>query len=249
MSESQASRLINSLVKIGLIQSILFNQKGRNNERRLYVTEPINQTFSDEVCESILSSGAMRKSIKTVSAEMPRGYPQKCVGGIRKNAEDNKPINKPMSKRVNTCVKDAKTPKVVAVKKAPKLEHDFELFWAVYPNHKPSKSKGLESFQRAIKSGVDIQTILLSVDNHKKTRSWQQGYIPHITTWLNRFSWEAEFTESDFIIQVDQDMQHKKDMQARLTDNSELDAMMEQTKFQDAKLVSGSLPLAIKSRS
>lgn len=227
VSESQASRLINTLVKKGLISSQLIKSNGRNNERRLHILQPIDQVFSDEVQEQILSDEGIRKNAEGVSAKMQRGYPQKCGGGIRKNAEDNKPSNKPVNKPVNPTVLPDGMPA--------KSELEFDLFWTAYPNKKSGPSKAREKFEKVRKSGVSLETLLQSIDVHKKTSTWARGYVPHATTWLNQARYEAEFCPSDFIApQVNQ----KQANQNRMADNSGLDALLDNNRFSNARVVS-----------
>lgn len=227
VSESQASRLINILVKKGLISSQLIKSNGRNNERRLHILQPIDQVFSDEVQEQILGDEGIRKNAEGVSAELQRGYPQKCAEGIRKNAEDNKPSNKPSNKPViSKAEKDSFTSS---------LDNDFKTFWKVYPNKKSGPSKAKESFIRVIKKGVSLGALLRSIAEHSHTRSWIDGYVPHATTWLNQARYEAEFCPTDFIQpQVSQ----KQANQNRMADNSDLDALLDNNCFSNARVVS-----------
>lgn len=230
VSESQASRLINILVKKGLISSELIKSKGKNNERRLHVLVPIDQVFSDEIQDQILAIGGIRKNAEGVSAKMQRGSPQKCGEGIRKNAEDNKPSNKPVNKPIKDIVPPQKTPS--------KNEVEFEAFWKAYPNKKSGKTKARESFEKVMKNGVSLETLLTSIGTHAKTRTWVEGFVPHATTWLNQARYEAEFSPSDFVHQ----QSTKQQQQNRLADNSALDALIANDRFAAAKPVNPEYP-------
>ena len=226
VSESQASRLINTLVKKGLISSRLINSNGRNNERRLHVLVPINEAFSDEVVEQIQAGEGIRKSAEGVSAKMQRGSTQKCGEGIRKNAEDNKPSNKPINKPViGKAEKEGFTSS---------LDNDFNTFWKVYPNKKSGPSKAKESFIRVIKKGVSLDALLKSITEHSQTRSWIEGYVPHATTWLNQGRYEAEFSPADF---MQPQVSTKQANQNRLADNTGLDALLDGDRFANARVV------------
>lgn len=226
VSESQASRLINTLVKKGLISSRLINSNGRNNERRLHVLVPINEAFSDEVVEQIQAGEGIRKSAEGVSAKMQRGSAQKCGEGIRKNAEDNKPSNKPINKPViGKAEKEGFTSS---------LDNDFKTFWKVYPNKKSGPSKAKESFIRVIKKGVSLGALLKSIAEHSHTRSWIEGYVPHATTWLNQARYEAEFSPADF---MQPQVSTKQANQNRLADNTGLDALLDGDRFANARVV------------
>ena len=226
VSESQASRLINTLVKKGLISSRLINSNGRNNERRLHVLVPINEAFSDEVVEQIQAGEGIRKSAEGVSAKIQRGSTQKCGEGIRKNAEDNKPSNKPINKPViGKAEKEGFTSS---------LDNDFNTFWKVYPNKKSGPSKAKESFIRVIKKGVSLDALLKSITEHSQTRSWIEGYVPHATTWLNQGRYEAEFSPADF---MQPQVSTKQANQNRLADNTGLDALLDGDRFANARVV------------
>lgn len=226
VSESQASRLINTLVKKGLISSRLINGNGRNNERRLHVLVPINEAFSDEVVEQIQADEGIRKNAEGVSAKVQKGSKQKCGEGIRKNAEDNKPSNKPVNKPViSKAEKDSFTSS---------LDNDFKTFWKVYPNKKSGPSKAKESFIRVIKKGVSLGALLRSIAEHSHTRSWIDGYVPHATTWLNQGRYEAEFAPADF---MQPQASARQASQNRLADNAGLDALLDGDRFASARVV------------
>lgn len=226
VSESQASRLVNKLVKMGLVSLELIKSKGRNNERRLHILVPIDQVFSDEIQDQILAEGGIRKNAEGVSAKMQRGYPQKCVEGIRKNAEDNKPSNKPMNKPVKGNAEKA------GITDA--LEEDFKTFWAAYPNKKSGPSKAKDSFKKVIRKGISLATLLASIELHKQSSDWVRGFVPHATTWLNQGRYEAEFSPSDFI---QPQVSVKQTNQSRIADNSDLDSLLTDNRFSNARRV------------
>ncbi|PKF35527.1 helix-turn-helix domain-containing protein [Acinetobacter proteolyticus] len=231
VSESQASRLINTLVDKGLIRSELISSKGRNNERRLYVNVPIDQAFNEDITEKILANGGIRKNAEAHRQNCGEGIgnnadtlTQNCGEGIRKNAQENKPVNKPANKPIKYM--------------ADRLNFDeaFDLFWKAYPNKKSGKTKAKEGLVKLLKKTDLFEVVMNSIEVHKKTRSWIEGYVPHATTWLNQARYEAEFSEKDFAIQHSQQQQNSAN---RIGDNSELDALLSGAKAAGAKTIAG----------
>lgn len=241
VSESQASRLINSLVKIGLISSQSYSEKGRNNERRLHLVQPISIAFPELMHGVSDASGGVRKNAEKVSAKVRKGSTQKCVEGIRKNAEHNKPVNKTINKPVITNGEKAEKFNATSV-----YDQWFNEFWDLYPNKKSGRKKPRELLEKILRSGVQFDTIKKSIETHKLTRSWVQGYVPYATTWLNQHRWESEFSDSDFIIPVNSPNQRAA-AQERLADNSGLDALLEQHHYDNARPV-GREPLTLEHK-
>lgn len=66
-------------------------------------------------------------------------------------------------------------------------EEDFLIFWEAYPK-KQDKKKAYKSFSR-LKKGL-LPKILASIAEFKKTDSWQKGFIPMPTTFINGERWE-----------------------------------------------------------
>lgn len=219
LSESQASRLINSLVRQGLVISkmtIVHGRTSSKNMRSLSIPNAIDQVFPDDVLDQIVSHGGIRKNAEGVSAEMQRGYPQECAGGIRKNADHNKTSNKTANKPVSSNVAVATV--------ARDLDADFEVLWKAYPNHKSGKKKPKAIFDKIMRGGTSLHTLIKAIELQKKTRDWIKGYIPHLTTWLNQNRWEAEYSPSDFVLtDYDKRQLEGNALTNRLSDNSELD--------------------------
>lgn len=73
----------------------------------------------------------------------------------------------------------------------------FEDFWKEYPR-KTAKHLALKKWL-SIRPSVELtQTIIASVQSHKKTRQWQESsrFIPHAATFLNQRRWEDEVEAS-----------------------------------------------------
>ena len=221
LSESQVSRLISSLVKQGLVISSMTMVQGRTsskNMRSLSLPNAIDQVFPDYVLDQIMDHGGIRKNAQGVSAEMRRGYPQECAGGIGKNADHNKTSNKTNNKTVNSNVAIATV--------ARDLDADFEVLWKAYPNHKSGKKKPKAAFDKIMRDGMSLHTLIKAVELQKNTRDWKMGFVPHLTTWLNQNRWEAEYSPSDFILtEYDQRKLQGNTPASRLSDNSALDQL------------------------
>lgn len=248
VSESQASRLINTLVKSGFIYSDYYHESGKNSVRTLRLSMPLSKMFStvkDIDSEAQIgvrknAEGGICNNAEVVSAKVRKGSTQKCGTGIRNNAEHNKPVNKTINKPVNT--NGEIRPK--------SIDYDelFNAFWSAYPNKKSGRKKPRELFEQKLRSGVTAAEIMKSIETHKLTRSWVQGYVPHATTWLNQHRWESEFSQSDFITQVNQNQNDQRAAtQQRLADNAELDLLLEQNRFQSARPVNTSLVIEHKA--
>lgn len=66
----------------------------------------------------------------------------------------------------------------------------FAEWWAVYPNHAPSRKAALASYLRAVKRGADPEVILAGLRVWEPV--WESGqFVPHATTWLNQDRWEG----------------------------------------------------------
>ena len=37
-----------------------------------------------------------------------------------------------------------------------------------------------------------IETLLSAIERQKISRSWKEGFVPHLSTWLNGARWEDE---------------------------------------------------------
>lgn len=68
-------------------------------------------------------------------------------------------------------------------------EKDFNVFWESYPN-KSGRNLAYSAFE---KTDVPLDTLMQSLENHKKSRQWQTdggAYIPKAANWLSRRLWE-----------------------------------------------------------
>ena len=76
-----------------------------------------------------------------------------------------------------------------------KMMAGFDAFWALWPQKylkAEAKKKWLSKH-----CYLYLDKILESVKVHCASRSWQSGYIPNVTTWLNQNRWEDNPNERD----------------------------------------------------
>lgn len=80
------------------------------------------------------------------------------------------------------------------IKERESKEKEFDQFWAAYPR-KINKQDARRAFEKA---EVDIDTLLSSLERHKRSKQWSESngkYIPHPATYLNKQKWEDELEE------------------------------------------------------
>ena len=102
---------------------------------------------------------------------------QEEVVTIRVTKDQAKQIGEFLTKAFNTR------------KSAPQAgaEH-FETFWSHYPR-KETKAKA-QDIWRSKNCDAHIARILQHVEDMKVSKQWQEGFIPHASTYLNQRRWE-----------------------------------------------------------
>lgn len=71
----------------------------------------------------------------------------------------------------------------------------FELLWKSYPK-KSAKEDAFKAFKKLhIQSEAELAPLIKSVEDHKRSKQWQSGVIPHLATYLNQRRWEDEIEE------------------------------------------------------
>jgi len=84
-----------------------------------------------------------------------------------------------------------------------KIDIDFDLIYLHYPSSgKKGKTPALKKYKeyRRLESVPDNQTLIDHIEESKKTKSWQEGYVPHFSTWMNQRRWEDEIDESEIVL-------------------------------------------------
>lgn len=70
----------------------------------------------------------------------------------------------------------------------------FNEFWAQYPR-KSAKLTAARAFAKVAQT--DHVAVLSGLEKAKASRQWQEGVIPHASTWLNQRRWEDEAGPQD----------------------------------------------------
>ena len=70
----------------------------------------------------------------------------------------------------------------------------FDAFWSIYPR-KETKAKA-QQIWLSKNCDAHIERILQHVEDMKSTRQWQEGFIPHASTYLNQRRWEDTVVEA-----------------------------------------------------
>lgn len=77
----------------------------------------------------------------------------------------------------------------------PPFDHEkFDVFWRAYPAKK-EKKYALKIWEKMKVDDALFETIMKSLENHKKSRQWTDKngqFIPNPTTWLNGERWNDE---------------------------------------------------------
>lgn len=82
------------------------------------------------------------------------------------------------------------------------LKSDFDSIWKEYPNKK-GKAKAFTSYKKAIKDGVDNQTIINGISAYKKEieiKRTEPEYIAHGSTWFSQQRWEDDYQTKGKVI-------------------------------------------------
>jgi len=73
--------------------------------------------------------------------------------------------------------------------------NDFLEFWKTYPKNNGTKFSAFEKYKRAIKGGINHETIIAGARAYEEyTRGKPIEYTKHAATWLNHHGWESELT-------------------------------------------------------
>jgi hypothetical protein len=70
---------------------------------------------------------------------------------------------------------------------------DFERFWSAFPRgRRKSKAKAFEAWEKAIASGVDVETLLRRAGDYAKSPEGGGQYVKMPSTWLNGACWDDD---------------------------------------------------------
>ena len=115
--------------------------------------------------------------------------------GMEKIREQNRERKKAERERRKALEPAAAAPALPAAseEKTP-MQRRFDRFWKAYPK-KVGKGAAEKSFAKYKPDDALTDTMIRSVEAHKRTTQWQRDggqYIPNPATWLNQRRWEDE---------------------------------------------------------
>ena len=82
------------------------------------------------------------------------------------------------------------------------LKADFDSIWKEYPNKK-GKARAFTAYKKAIKDGVDNQTIINGISSYKKEieiKRTKPEYIKHGANWFRDWNWEDDYQTKGKVI-------------------------------------------------
>lgn len=71
---------------------------------------------------------------------------------------------------------------------------DFDRFWSAYPR-KVGKQDCKRWWDRHYFPTSEVTKMVEAIGKYRNTKQWQEGFIPHPTTFLNKGRWEDEIIE------------------------------------------------------
>ena len=143
--------------------------------------------------------------------------PTKVNDPIKEKFKDNNTINNTINNTYNKQTSNKLPEK--------DLKSDFDSIWKEYPNKK-GKAKAFTAYKKAIKDGVDNQTIINGISYYKKEieiKRTEPEYIAHGSTWFGQQRWEDDY-------QTNQNKPLDLDNVFDETDNSDQWARLEERK-------------------
>lgn len=76
-------------------------------------------------------------------------------------------------------------------------DEGFKAFWESYPR-KIGKFAALKAWQKLKPDDALTETILASIEEHRRCRNWRDGFIPLPTTFLNQGRFLDELGPDDY---------------------------------------------------
>lgn len=67
----------------------------------------------------------------------------------------------------------------------------FDLLWAQYAN-KSNRLAALKAYRKLAPSTDLLDEMLAAIAVQQKSKAWIDGYVPHLSTWINGKRWEDE---------------------------------------------------------
>lgn len=181
------SRLIKQLVdKKYLFSKIMYKEGSKKiEERRLYVTNPVNN----------LKEGREKPidgSINTYRHSYQEPIDEMVNTPIDENVKDN---NKLFNNKTNNNIYRSN---------GSNAREDFEKLWELYPNKK-GKEKAYKAYIKAIENGTSnkqIQTGIISYKNEIEFKRTEEKFIKHGSTWFGNQCWLDTYAQPPKIKQA-----------------------------------------------
>jgi hypothetical protein len=83
------------------------------------------------------------------------------------------------------------------------IKDSFDDIYSYYPSSgKKGKSPAFKKYKeyRRLKTVPGNQILIDHIEASKKTKQWQDGYIPHFSTWMNQRRWEDEISQEEIVL-------------------------------------------------
>lgn len=166
-SRSTLERTISSLIKdeFLIVEKLSNNKSDRTN---YYTIDYFKLTESSRQNDVTITSNCCNHHVKLTQSTITSN----CCNGYTENTET--------TTETTTDIKSAY---------ALKITDWFDSFWQQYPN-KVAKQAAQKAWAKLKLTEPLYQQIMIAVAKQKNWQSWQQGYIPHPSTWLNGKRWE-----------------------------------------------------------
>lgn len=166
-SRSTLERTISSLIKDGflIVEKLSNNKSDRTN---YYTIDYFKLTESSRQNDVTITSNCCNHHVKLTQSTITSN----CCNGYTENTET--------TTETTTDIKSAY---------ALKITDWFDSFWQQYPN-KVAKQAAQKAWAKLKLTEPLYQQIMIAVAKQKNWQSWQQGYIPHPSTWINGKRWE-----------------------------------------------------------
>jgi len=71
------------------------------------------------------------------------------------------------------------------------MTEEFLAFYAAYPKHE-DKQDAWKAWRTMNGKRPDLATLLAAIDNQKRGRKWQEGFIKSPASWLRKGCWDDE---------------------------------------------------------
>ena len=163
--------------------SALSNQYGYCYASNKYFANlyKVSTTTISTLIKNLIDCGYIESDYlyKNGTKEIDKRYLKKFKGGIKENLKDN-----------NTSINNT------SINNKEIYKESFEKVWEMYPNKK-GKMNAYKSFEKAIKSGVALETIVSGLQNYNayiKAERIEQRFIKNGSTWFNQRCWDDDYT-------------------------------------------------------